>query len=250
MTAKPTLFLLPGLLCDETVWAHQVAALAPLAEIRVADFRGFDSLTEMARAVLATAPARFALAGHSMAARAALEIVRLAPERVERLALLDTGTHPLRPGEAEKRQVLVDLANREGMAALAARWLPPMVHPDRVADEALMQPLRAMVLRMTPAIHARQIKALLTRPDAEAVLPTIRCPVLVGVGRQDAWSPLSQHEAIVAAVPQAKLVVFENSGHMTYVEEEPTYVAAVRDFLVRRAPIAPGPRNFQNIRGL
>lgn len=228
---KPTLILLPGLLCDETVWAHQVTALAPLAEIRVADFRGFDSLTAMARAVLATAPARLALAGHSMGARVAIEIVRLAPERVARLALLDTGTHPLHAGEAEKRQVLVDLADRDGMAALAARWLPPMVHPDRVSDETLMQPLRAMVLRMTPAIHARQIKALLTRPDAEAVLATIRCPVLVGVGRQDAWSPLAQHEAIVAAVPQAKLVVFENSGHMAPIEAPEAVTAALRGWL-------------------
>jgi pimeloyl-ACP methyl ester carboxylesterase len=130
------------------------------------------------------------------------------------------------------------IARREflaGMAALAARWLPPMVHPDRVADEALMQPLRAMVLRMTPAIHARQIKALLTRPDAEAVLPTIRCPVLVGVGRQDAWSPLSQHEAIVAAVPQAKLVVFENSGHMAPIEAPAAVTAALRDWLAAPA---------------
>src|SRR5258708_28776457 len=199
MTAQPSLYLLPGLLCDETMWAHQVTALAPLAEIRVADLRGFDSLTEMARAVLATAPARFALAGHSMGARAALAVVGLAPERVERLALLDTGTHKLRPGEAEKRQVLVDLANREGMAALAARWLPPMVHPDRLADEGLMQPLRAMVLRMTPAIHAGQIKALLTRPDAEAVLPTIRCPVLVGLAPPHPRTPLFHPEPIVPA---------------------------------------------------
>src|SRR5215468_7474810 len=140
---KPTLVLLPGLLCDETVWAHQVAALSPIADVRVADFRGFDSITAMAQAVLAQAPQRFALAGHSMGARVALEVVRLAPARVERLALLDTGTHPLRPDETEKRQVLVDLAIREGMAALAARWLPPMVHPDRLADEALMAPLRA-----------------------------------------------------------------------------------------------------------
>jgi pimeloyl-ACP methyl ester carboxylesterase len=228
---KPTLCLLPGLLCDETVWTHQVAALGTLADIRVADFRGFDSITEMARSVLAVAPQRFALAGHSMGARAALEVVRLAPERVERLALLDTGTHPQRPGEAEQRQVLVDLANREGMAALAARWLPPMVHPDRVADDAFMAPLRAMVLRMTPEIHERQIHALRNRPEAEAVVPTIHCPLLVGVGRQDAWSPLSQHEAIVAAVPHATLAVFENSGHMAPFEAPEAVTSALRDWL-------------------
>jgi pimeloyl-ACP methyl ester carboxylesterase len=232
---KPTLFLLPGLLCDETVWAHQVAALASFAEIRVADFRSFDSLTAMARAVLAGAPERFALAGHSMGARVALEVVRLAAPRVARLALLDTGTHEVRPGEVAKRQELVDLANREGMMALAARWLPPMVHPDRLGDERLMAPLHAMILRMTPAIHARQIKALLDRPDAEAVLPTIRCPVLIGVGRQDAWSPLAQHEAIAAAIPHAKLVVFEDSGHMAPMEAPEAVTAALRGWLMAPA---------------
>lgn len=145
-------------------------------------------------------------------------MVRLAPERIDRLALLDTGTHTLRPGEPAQRQVLVDLAEREGMAALADRWLPPMLHPDAARSAELLPVLRAMVCRATPAIFRGQVRALLDRPDAAAVLPTIRCPVLVARGRQDAWSPLSQHEAIAAAVPHSKLVVFEDGGHMAPME--------------------------------
>src|SRR4051794_37969107 len=106
MAERPVLYLLPGLLCDRVTWAHQVEGLADLAEVRVASFYGFDSIPAMAQSVLDEAPARFAVAGHSMGARVALEMVRAAPERVERLALLDTGTHPVRPGEAEKRQEL------------------------------------------------------------------------------------------------------------------------------------------------
>ena len=121
MPEREVLYLLPGLLCDRVTWAHQIEGLADVAEIRVPSFYGFDSLTAMADSVLAEAPERFAVAGHSMGARVALELVRAAPQRVERLALLDTGTHPVREGEAEKRQELVDLAFREGMAALAAR---------------------------------------------------------------------------------------------------------------------------------
>ena len=117
---KSAVYLLPGLLSDEAVWRAQERRLSATHDVRVPRFFGFSSLTDMARAVLAEAPERFALAGHSMGGRVALEIVRLAPGRVERLALLNTGIHGVREGEAERRQVLVDLAYRDGMAALAA----------------------------------------------------------------------------------------------------------------------------------
>jgi pimeloyl-ACP methyl ester carboxylesterase len=230
--ARPVLYLLPGLLCDATVWAAQVAGLSDIADIRTPDFLGHDSITGMAEWVLQGAPPRFAVAGHSMGARVALEIVRLAPERVTHLALLDTGTHTRAPGEADKRQVLVDLARSEGMAALADRWLPPMVHPDRLADARFMAGLRAMVERATPDIYAGQIKALLERPNAEAGLSAITCKVLIGVGRQDAWSPPSQHEAMARAIRHATYVVFEDSGHMAPLEAPDGVTAALRGWLL------------------
>ena len=227
MSERPALFLLPGLLCDRSVWTYQEQALSRDADVTVANFYGFDSLGGMAQSVLEQAPERFAVAGHSMGGRVALEIVRRAPERVARLAVLDTGTHPKRPGEAEKRQVLVDLARREGMEALARQWLPPMVHPDRLNDAPMMRALTEMVCRATPEIFERQVRALLGRPDFGPLLPTIKYPTLVACGRQDAWSPLDQHEAIAAAIPSATLAVIEDSGHMTTVEAP----AAVTGFL-------------------
>ncbi len=218
MSERPALFLLPGLLCDRSVWSQQEQALSRDVDVTVADFYGFDSIGDMARSVLERAPERFAVAGHSMGGRVALEIVRRAPERVTRLALLDTGTHSARPGEAEKRQVLVDLAWREGMEALARQWLPPMVHPDRLTDAPLMRSLTEMVCRATPEIFERQVRALLGRPDAAPGLSAIDCPTLVACGRQDAWSPLDQHEAIASAIRGATLAVIEDSGHMTTVE--------------------------------
>lgn len=228
---RPVVYLLPGLLCDAVVWTDVSAGLADVAEIRIADFWGFDDLTAMARSVLAGAPSRFAVVGHSMGARVALEMVRLAPARVARLALLDTGTHARREGEAAARQVLVDLAFNEGMGALADRWLPPMVHPDTPSDGALMTTLRAMVGRATPEIFAGQVKALLNRPEAEAGLSAIACPVLIGVGRQDAWSPPAQHAAMAQRIPQADYVVFEDSGHMAPMEAPAAVIAALRGWL-------------------
>lgn len=233
---KPALILLPGLLCDASVWSAQITALADIADIHTPDFLGQDNLTSMAQRVLNDAPQRFSVAGHSMGARVALEIIRLAPERVTRLALLDTGIHPPIPGEPEKRQVLVDLANTEGMAALAAAWLPPMVHPDRLQDRAFMAGLTAMVERATPEIYAGQIRALLNRPDAAPGLARITCPVLIGVGRQDAWSPPAQHEAMARALPHATYVVFEDSGHMAQMEAPEAVNAALRRWLNEGQP--------------
>jgi pimeloyl-ACP methyl ester carboxylesterase len=219
MTRTLTIILVPGLLCDASVFAAQAAAIGKHAPVRVADFSQHDSLAEMARSALTIADGSLIVIAHSMGARVSLEMVRLAPERIQKLALMDTGVHPRKEGEEANRQRLVDLAYRDGMEALAREWLPPMVHPDRTQDEALMGPLREMVLRASPEQHERQIRALLNRPDPRELLPTIRCPTLVLVGRQDRWSPVSQHEEIAAAIPSAELVVIEDSGHMVTVEQ-------------------------------
>jgi len=226
-----TLCLLPGLLCDRYVFETQMRALATQFDVRVADFRGHDSINSMAESVLAIAPPRFALAGHSMGGRVALAVMRIAPERVERLALLDTGAGPASDSEPRQRQLLVDLAHAEGMTALARRWLPPMVHPARLLDQALMQPLTAMVERMTPEIFERQVRALLNRPDATDVLRHIHCPTLIGVGRQDGWSPLAQHQAMANVIGHARLAIFEDCGHMSTVEAPDAVTAALGSWL-------------------
>jgi len=227
---KPVLYLLCGLLCDKTVWQHQIIALAKLAEVRILDFAEDDRIEAMAARVLRQAPACFALAGHSMGARVALEVVRQAPERVERLALLDTGIHSLRPGEREKRQHLLELAKNQGMRALAAQWLPPMLHPmhQPLATEG---PLLDMVERMSPACFVRQTQALLHRPDPEPILPGLCCPVLVGVGEMDQWSPPAQHEDIVRRIPGAWLEIFADAGHMAPFEAPDAVTAAMQHWL-------------------
>ncbi len=223
---RPKIVFLPGLLCDAQVFAGQVAALAPHAEVAVADVTGCDTIAAMAAAALTRFDGPVSLVGFSMGGRAALEAVRVAPERVERLVLIDTGATPARDGEAVGRMELVDLAHREGMRALARHWLPPMVHVDRETDPILIGPLTAMVERMTPAIFERQIRALLGRPDARPVLPGIRCPALVVVGRQDRWSPLEQNRELAETIPGGHLAVIEDSGHFTPAER-PEAVARV-----------------------
>ncbi|HTH97918.1 MAG TPA: alpha/beta hydrolase [Stellaceae bacterium] len=231
MADRVPLYLLPGLLCDDVVWTAQVEALtAQGVECHVVDYKACDTITAMARTVLDQAPGRFAVAGHSMGGRVALEIMRLAASRVDRVALLDTGVHPRQPNEAQKRHALLALARAEGMGALAAIWLPPMVHPDRLTDQVLMTLLTQMVGRKTPEIFAAQVNALLERPDGVPVLGAIKCPALVGVGRYDAWSPPAQHEEIAAAIG-TDLVIFEDSGHMVTVEVPEAVTAALARWL-------------------
>ncbi len=218
-------------MCDARVWEDQARSLSAIGEVRIADFYGFDSIDAMARSVLDAVPGPIDVVGHSMGGRVAFQVMRLAPERVRRFAVLDTGVHLPNAAEPAKRQVLVDLAWQQGMDALAAAWLPPMVHPARHGDAALMGSLREMVLAATPAIFEGQIRALLGRPDAREVLARIACPTLVLCGRQDEWSPLARHEEIAGSIPGAELVAIEESGHMVTVEQPAAVSQALLRFL-------------------
>ena len=161
---KQPLLLLSGLLCDETVWADIPERLADVAEVRILSFGGFSSIAAMAEHVLAVAPERFALAGHSMGGRVALETLRLARSRIAGLALLNTGVHTVRDGEPQSRGRLLRLAYERGMSALAAEWLPPMMARGSARTVELIPRLIAMVERSTPDSYAGQINALLNRP--------------------------------------------------------------------------------------
>jgi pimeloyl-ACP methyl ester carboxylesterase len=228
-----TIYLLCGLLCDDVVWDAQAKALARDYDVRVVSFLyGEDSLAAMAERVLADAPSTFALAGHSMGGRVALEVYRRAPERVERLALLDTGYEGVVAGEADKRGVLVDQAQREGVDSIAAAWGLPMLAPGRRSDPVLVKEVVDMVGRMTPAIYAAHTRALLGRPDASEVLRSVACPALVLCGRQDGWSPPERHERMAGLMPRPPLLrLVDDCGHMSMMEQPQAVLDALREWL-------------------
>ena len=227
------LMLLPGLICDASIYAPQTAAFR---DSRAVDGYGLrDRLEDMARHVLEQAPERFDLLGHSMGARVALEGVRMAPERVRRLALVSTGIHSLRPGEVGKRFDLRRIGRERGMDALTDAWLPPMVAPANRGNSAIMDPLRAMCLRAGQAVFEAQIDALLARAEVESLLPAISCPTLVLCGSEDGWSPPAQHEAIAAAIPNSELVIVEGAGHMIQLEAPDAVNEAIARWLARPA---------------
>ena len=230
------LVLVPGLLCDEFVWSEQRRALSAQMQVWVPDHGSLDSLTDMAAAILRDAPAeQFALAGHSMGGRVALEVFRLAPHRVRRLALLDTGWRPRQAGaqgeeERRSRLALLETAFQHGMGIMGRQWASGMVHPSRL-NTPVFEAIVAMIERKTPEIFAAQIHALLTRPDATDQLRALECPVLVLCGRQDGWSSLSQHSQMAELIPRSRLRIVEECGHMSTLEQPAAVTAALVEWL-------------------
>jgi pimeloyl-ACP methyl ester carboxylesterase len=228
---KIPLLLLPGLLCDAALWRAQVADLADLAECRIADLTRHDSVAAMAEAALADAPPRFALAGLSMGGYVAHEIMRRAPERVERLALLDTSARADSDEQRARRRGLLALARRGRFRGGTPRLLPLLVHPARIDDAPLVETVMGMAERVGRDGFLRQQTAILGRPDSRPDLPRIACPTLVLCGRQDALTPLEAHEEMAAAIPAARLVVVEECGHLAPLERPAAVSEAMRQWL-------------------
>jgi pimeloyl-ACP methyl ester carboxylesterase len=227
-TERTPLLLVPGLMCDSRIFGDQLSAFP---QAMVASYGDAVSLAEMARRVLETAPDQFALLGHSMGGRVALEIYRQAPDRVERMALLSTGVHPLRAGEREKRYALRDIGREQGMAALVDAWLPPMIGEAASRDTALVRQLRAMCVEAGLARFEAQIEALLSRPEVDDLLSRISVPTLVAVGSEDRWAPPEQHVAFAASIPDVRFVLIEGAGHMLPAEKPQQLNAAIAEWL-------------------
>ena len=219
-------------MCDATFWQP----LADTLPCQVVDYGDANSITAMAEAVLAVAPPSFALAGHSMGGRVALEVVRLAPDRVPKVILMDTGYLARQPGAAgdtEKagRMALMDVAQQQGVRAMAQEWVKGMVHPDRLNDALLIDAILTMMERKTAERFARQQHALLTRPDASPVLAALRIPTLLLCGRQDSWASVAQHTAMQVLAPHAQLSVVEDAGHMVLMERPEATLQVLHQFL-------------------
>jgi pimeloyl-ACP methyl ester carboxylesterase len=230
------LVLLPGLMCDQTVWQGQIDALGDVAACTCMDWGHLDSLLAMAEQVLRLAPPQFALAGHSMGGRVAFQVVRLAPERVTKLALFNTGADPKPAGaageeEARKRRALLQVAQEQGMRAMALQWLPGMMKPGGMANAPLVDAIVSMIARKPPEIYEAQMTALLNRPDARPGLAKIACPTLLLSADGDGWSPPSRHEEMAKAIPHSRLVIIPDAGHMAPMEQPAAVAEAMREWL-------------------
>ena len=231
MAAANYLVLVPGLLCTKALWAPQMAALGDVANMTVADHTRDDSMEAIARSILADAPAQFALAGLSMGGYIACEIVRQAPQRVTMLALLDTGARADAPERREQRLSLIALAEREGTMKVQEALLPVLIHKARLTDKALVDTVLQMGVDTGTAAFKRQQTALMQRSDNRPLLPSIKCPTLVIVGREDALTPPALAEEIAAGIPGARLEMIPDCGHLSTLERPDAVNRVLRAWL-------------------
>jgi len=226
------LVLVPGLLCDAQLWRSQVEHLADVAETWVADHTRSDTMAGVARDVLADAPFRdFALAGLSMGGYVCLEIMRQAPQRVRRLALLDTGARADTAEQSERRHAFIDLAQRGKFMGITDTLMPMLVHPSRLADKPLTDAIRLMAKNVGKDGFIRQQKAIMSRADSRPLLATIQCPTLVLCGRQDQLTPLDRAEEMATGVKGARLEIIEDCGHVSTMEKPDHVNRALRQWL-------------------
>lgn len=232
MTDRPTLMLIPGLVCDADLWAHQQKYLADVAQVVVADISRHGTMDALADAVLAAAPERFALAGLSMGGYVAHAVMAKAPARVSRLALLDTSARADSPEQTEKRRAAIAASRAGGFDGVIDNLVPALLHPDRLGDAPLVQTIRRMANAVGPEGFVRQQTAIMTRPDRRPQLGRYGVPTLVLCGRQDALTPLALHEEMAAAIPGARLVIVEECGHLSTLERPFAATALLRDWLL------------------
>lgn len=231
LLSSTALVLVPDLNCTEALFRRQCEALAGRIAVTVADNGSDETMTAMAKRLLATAPRRFALAGHGMGAYVALEVMREAPQRVERLALLNGRASLDMPEDTELRLASVKLAETGRFDDIhAIRW-SRLVHIRRLHDASLEAEAKAMAEKTGPARFLRQQKAILSRPDFEPGLKAIRCPTLVLTGTDDAVSPPFMSEDIAEAIAGAELVVVPDCGHLSPLERPEAVTAALEKWL-------------------
>jgi len=224
--AVPTV-LIPGLACSARLYAGQIAALWRHGPVMVADHTRQDSMAAIAASILAEAPPRFALAGLSMGGYVSFEILRQAPGRVARLALLDTQATPDAPEASERRRAQIALARQGRMREVVDQLFPNLVHPARVDDRTLLELNYRMAEEVGLEGFVRQQTAIIGRPDSRPDLPRIACPTLVLVGDGDRITPEAKAREMAEAIDGAQLVVIPASGHLSTLEQPEMVTAAL-----------------------
>lgn len=231
--SRDTVLFVPGLLCDEAVWSAQIDALSGNFDYRIAQLGTQDSIDSMASAVLALSDGPFSLVGHSMGGYVALEVMRRAPQRVQRLALLSTQPRADSPEQAARRKKLFEEAELGGFQDVIAGFPALLFHESRLAEPPMIKAFDEMAWRVGKEAFLRQQRAIMGRVNSVASLSAISCPTLVLCGRQDLITPLANSQLMAETIAGAALIVLEDCGHMAPMERPEAVNAALREWMER-----------------
>lgn len=229
---KQPLLLVPGVLCDRLLWSAQIEALSPYADISVPDHTRHNSMSGIAKDILAHAPPRFSIAGLSMGGFIIFELWRQAPDRIQRIALLNTNARPADPEfELPICEQLLEQARTEGVAAVAETLIPHFLSPPCQDNEAMRQIVFAMA-EVTGVENMRnQMQACMKRPNSCPDLPGLSAPALIISGLDDPLTPPEQHEEMAELLPNASFEIIDDCGHLSTIEQPDAVNALLQDWL-------------------
>ena len=231
MTQSVPLVLVPGLLCSARLFAPQVTALWPHGPVMIAEHRRDDDIAALAARVLAEAPLRFALAGLSFGGYIAFAMLRLAPERITKLALLDTSARLDTPEQTATRKTQIGMVQAGRFSEIADMVMPRYLHRNRQDDDGVTRIVRQMVEETGPDAFVRQLRAIMSRPDSCPLLASIRCPTMVLVGDGDITTPPELAREIAAGIAGSRLAIVPDCGHLSTIEKPDAVNAALAEWL-------------------
>lgn len=231
MPSSLPLVLVPGLLCSARLYGPQVEALWPAGPVTVADHRRDADVAAIAARILADAPPRFALAGLSMGGYIAYAMLRQAPERIAKLVLLDTSARPDTAEQSAAREKFIAMAEAGKLMDIVETLTPKFLHRNHAGDERLKGIVRAMARETGVEAFVKQEQAIMGRPDSRPLLGAIKCPTLVIVGDGDELTPPDLAKEIAAGIPNAKLTIVPDCGHLSTIEKPEAVNAAMAEFL-------------------
>ncbi len=214
-----SLVLLPGLMCDERLFAPQIKEFSNQLDLLIGDITGHDTIEGIAKDVLQQAPSSFCLAGLSMGGIVAMEVVRQAPTRVQKLALLDTSPLAELDEIKERRNSQIAKVLSGGLLAVMRDELKPFYVDDVSNKVEILSICMEMAMKLGPQVFKRQSHALQSRPDQQATLRKIAVPTLVLCGEHDQLCSVAKHQLMHSLIPNSKLVIIKYAGHLTTLEQ-------------------------------
>ncbi len=228
---KDPLVLLPGMMCDARLFLPQITAFSSEVSVQVAPITVGDTIEEIARNVLAAAPARFALAGLSMGGIVAMEVLRLAPDRISRIALMDTNCQPELPNVAAAREPQIVRAKTGRLEEIMRDEMKPNYLAPGPGRVDVLNTVMEMALDLGPEVFVRQSRALQRRPDQQGTLRRAKTPALIMCGEHDALCPIRRHEFMAHLMPNARLEIIADAGHLPTLEQPEVTTGLLRRWL-------------------
>ncbi len=230
---REPLVLLPGMMCDGRLFTPQIAAFSCERAVTVAPLTGADTMAALAGSILEIAPPRFALAGLSMGGIVAMEMHRQAPERITRLALLDTNALADSPANAPIREAQVEKALSGGLQAVMRDEMKPNYLTEGPNRDQILDLCMKMAQDLGPQTFADQSHAIQVRPDQSETLKTVRVPTLVLCGEDDRLCPLQRHQLMHNLIPGSRLAVIPGAGHLPTLEQPDLTNRTLNEWLTR-----------------